>query len=284
MKTRHLMCVFVACLAPLAVPTDALAGRSNLTQIAEASVIAVQDPTGVRTGFAFANADVIIASTSINTGVHLITAHGVVTVGDTAGRDQELAAVQAPPLHLLPLRKSNQRAVSRGTLAYVLGAPLGYEGQRIRVVQLPALKLHNPMTVMVTGHLPKSFQGAPVVTHSGRVIGAVAAVGVTRWTLASQVRLITLAAAKRGGGEGISVLFVLLGVLILITAVGALVTIRVRRTRNRIEGAPVVVQQSQVTDPSELSAQPLVRRRGPHADNDQDFEIILKSEADNEPS
>ena len=290
MKPRRLVPVFIsACLALAAASTDALAAPSHLAEIADRGVVAVQDPSGLRTGFVFGNANLVIASTSVNAGVHLITAHGVSILGDTASRDGDLAAVHAPALHLLPLRRSGVREISSGTLAFVLGAPLGYEGERIRAVRLPAIKLHDTGTVIVAGQLPRSFQGAPVVTHAGKVIGAVAAVGASGWTLAPQVRLSTLVAAatKANGGEGIPVVSILVGVLIVIAALGGLVVMRTRRRHGRAERAPVVVHQrpirapTQTTlrDPTQHSTQPLVRRRGPESDDHQeeDFDIVLKS-------
>lgn len=289
MKPRRLVSVLIAaCLALVVASTDALAAPSHLVEVADGGVVAVQDPSGLRTGFVFGNANLVIAGTSVNAGVHLITAHGVSILGDTTSRDGDLAAVHAPALHLLPLRRSGVREISSGTLAYVLGGPLGYEGEPIRAVRLPAIRLHSTRTVIVAGQLPRSFQGAPVVTRAGRVIGAVVAAGATSWTLAPQVRLSTLvtAATKASGGEGIPVVSILVGVLIVIAALGGLVVMRTRRRHGRTERAPVVVHQRPIRapartplgDPTQHSTQPLVRRRGPEADGDDDFDIVLKSQ------
>lgn len=288
MKSRRLAYVCIAAYLGLAVaPNGTLAARANLAEIADRGVVAVQDSSGVRTGFVFGDANLVIASTSVDTGVHLITAHGLSILGDTASRDGELAAVRAPTPHLLALRRSGVRVISSGTLAYVLGAPLGYEGERIRAVRLPAIKLHSTKTVVVAGQLPRSFRGGPVVTRAGRVIGAVSTVGMGSWTLASQVRLSTLvtAATKSGDSEGVPVLSILVGVLIVIVALGGLVAVRIRRRRLGTERAPVVVHRSPVggstqrpvRDPTTHSTQPLVRRRGPEVDGEDDFDIVLKS-------
>ena len=134
--------------------------------------------------------------------------------------------------------------------------------------------------------------GAPVVTQAGRVIGAVAAIGATGWTLAPQIRLSALVAManKTGGSEGLPVISILVGVLIVIAALGGLVVMRTRRRRAGTERAPVVVHQRPVSrpthrpteDPIQHSTQPLVRRRGPDIDHDDsdDFDVILKSRED----
>jgi hypothetical protein len=293
MKPRRLVCLIVAAsLAPAAASTDALASPSRMTDFADAGVVAVRDPGGVHTGFALGNTDLVIADTSVNTGVHLLTAGGLSTVGAYAARDGELAAFHAPELHLLPLRRSALREISAGTSAYILGAPLGYEGERIRAVRLPAVQLHSTRMVFVAGGLPRSFQGAPVVTQAGRVIGAVAAVGASSWTLAPQVRLSTLvvAAVKTNSSAGIPVISILVGVFIVIAGLGGLVAMRTRRRRVSTERTPVVVRQRPVRrpthrpieDPTQRSTQPLVRRRESAVDHDddEDFNVILKSQND----
>lgn len=293
MKPRRLIPVLiVACIALSATPPGALAISSRLASIANRGVVAVRDPNGVRTGFAFGSADLVVAGTSVNAGIQLITARGLSIMGAYVARDGELAIVHAPELHLLPLRGSAVHEISPGTQAYVLGAPLGYEGERIRAVRLPAVQLHSARIVLVAGRLPTSFQGAPVVTHAGRVIGAVAAVRATSWTLAPQVHLNTLVATatKAGGGEGLPVISILVGVLVVIAGLGGLVAMRTRRRRARSERAPVVVHQRPVRgpahrpieDPTQYSMQPLVRRRGPDIahDDDEDFDVVLKSQED----
>jgi hypothetical protein len=289
MKLRPLISALLAvCLALATMPTYALATPSNLARIANEGVVAVHDPSGVRTGFAFGDAGLVIVGTSADTGVHLITASGASAVGDGASRDGELAAVHAPALHLSALRRSDVREISAGTLAYILGAPLGYEGKRIRAVVLPAIELHSTRMMVIAGALPASFQGGPVVTRAGRVIGAVAAVGATNWTLAPQVRLSTLvaAASRASGGEGVPVTSILVGVLIVIAVLGGLVAMRTRRRRENSASAAVVVRQRPATAPVQHSTQPLVRRLGPDTDtdaepeDDDDFDIVLKSQED----
>jgi hypothetical protein len=293
MKPRFLASFFIAaCLALAAAPIDALAESAHLAEIAAGGVVAVQSQSGVRTGFAFGKANLVIASTSINAGVHLITAHGVSAEGNAKSRYGELVAVHAPGLNLRPLRRSEVRETSSGTLAYVLGAPLGYEGEPIRAVRLPALKLDGTRTVLIGGKLPKLFQGGPVVTRGGRVIGAVAAVGGTSWTLALQLRLSRLTAVdKTSGGEGVPVIPLLVGVLIMIVVLAGLIAKR-RRRRSSTESTPVVVRHrgmedlahTLVRDPTQHFTEPLVRRRGSDIDDDEDFDIIFKSHEDNEPS
>jgi hypothetical protein len=318
MKPRRLIAALIAvCLALSATPPSVLAVSSHLVGIADGGVVAVHDPYGARTGFAFGSTDLVIAGTSVNAGIQLITAHGLSAVGGYVARNDELAIVRAQELHLLALRKSTVSAISSGTRAYILGAPLGYESERIRTVGLPAIELHSTRMVLVAGRLPKSFQGAPVVTRGGRVIGAVAAVGATGWTLAPQSRLSMLVATatnKAGGGEGLPVIAILVGVLVVIAGLGGLVTLRARRRHTGAERAPVVVHQRPlrrpthrpiedpthrpiedpthrpiedpthrpIEDPTHHATQPLVRRRGPDIDHDddEDFDVVLKSQED----
>jgi hypothetical protein len=281
--------LLTACLALLAAPIAALAAPANLTKIADGGVVAVQDPGGVRTGFAFGNTNLVLAGAPADAAVHLITAHGISAVGDAASRDGELVAVRAPALHLLALRRSSLRELRPGTLAFLLGAPLGYEGEQIRAVRLPAIRLRSRRATVIPGQLPKSFQGAPVVTPGGRVIGAVAAVGASSWTLLSRARLSALlTAAKPSGGEGVPIVSILVGTLVALALIVGLIAIRTQRRRERAASAPVVVHQRRVSDlpprpigdPTQHSTQPLVRRRGPEVDGDEDFDIVLKSQED----
>jgi hypothetical protein len=293
MRPWRLTPLLIAAFTTLsATPPNAAAIPVRLARIAEGGVVAVRDPYGVRTGFAFGGTDLIIAGPSVDTGVRLITAQGLSAVSAYVASSGRLAVVHAPVLRLLPVRRSSVHEISPGTLAYILGAPLGYEGDRIRAVRLPAVKLHSTRMVLVAGQLPRQLQGAPVVTQAGRVIGAVAAVGASSWTLAPQIRLNALVAVanKTGGGEGFPVISILVGALILIGVLGGLVAMRVRRTRARADRAPVAVRQRPVgrptrgpiEDPTQHYTQPLVRRREPDVahDDEEDFDIVLKSRED----
>src|ERR1700684_4617187 len=108
MKQRPLVAIFLtAWLALASASIAALAPPSNLTRIAGGSVVAVEGPNGVRTGFVFGSANSVIASPAHNTELHLITADGSSTVRDSVTRDGELAVVHAAELHLFPLRRSD---------------------------------------------------------------------------------------------------------------------------------------------------------------------------------
>jgi len=290
MKPRCLISVLTALFVVLpATPPSALAISSYVVHVADGSVVAVRDPSGVRTGFAFGSAGLVVAGASADMGVQLITAHGLSTVGAYAARDGELAILHAAGLQLLPLRGSAVREIRFATQGYVLGAPLGYEGRRIRMVRLPEITLHNARTVHVAGHLAASFQGAPVVTRGGRVIGAVAGVGATSWTLAPASRLSALVATatETGGGEGFPLISIPVGMLVVIVGLGGLVAMRSRRGRAGTGRSPIVLDQrpmrrptrEPIEDPSRRATQPLVRRRGPdigHGD-DEDFDVVIKS-------
>ncbi len=314
-KPRLLPLLVAATLIPALPPAGALAVPPNLTAIAEGGVVAVQSSSGVRTGFAFGSADLVILSTPTGAGVHLITAHGVSAVGDAVNRDGELATVHVSEPHLLALRGSKVREVGSGALAYVLGAPVGYEGERIRAVRLPALRPRSMSPVIVAGGLPESFRGGPVVTPAGRVIGAVLAAGRSRWTLATQARLsaLLIAAGRTGGGKGFPVILVVVGALLAIAFFAGAIVIGAKRRRERAERrAPIAVRQrpprgsgqDSLRDPAERlardptqrppgglverpprgstqrSTDPLVRRRGPESDDNEDFEIVVKSRED----
>ena len=294
MKLRHLPVFVAACLAPATAPSGALSASSHLTEIADGGVVAVRNPGEIRTGFALGNAGFVIAGTSVGSGVRLINARGLSAAGDSVTHDGELAVVHTPKLHLFALRRSGVREIGPGTLAYVLGAPLGYDGKRIQAVRLPTVKLHSTAMVAIAGALPKSFQGAPVVTQAGKVIGAVATVSASSWMLAPQIRLSTLlkAATKPSGGEGVPAMSILAGVLVAIAALGGLVAVRTRRNRDGGERAPAIARQRPVRDPAQWpiedptqhSTQPLVRRRGSAVDNDEDFDVVLRSQRTDEPS
>jgi hypothetical protein len=86
---------------------------------------------------------------------------------------------------------------------------------------------------------------------------------------------------------------ILVGVLVMIAALGGLVAVRTRRSRDSAESAPTVGRQRPVRDdpaqraigdPSQHSTQPLVRRRGPAVDDDEDFDIVFRSQGTDEPS
>jgi hypothetical protein len=303
-----------AALIPASAPAGADGVPPNLTAIAEGGVVAVQSSSGVRTGFAFGSADSVILSTPTGASVHLITARGVSAVGDAVNRDGELATVHVSEPHLRALRGSKVREVGSGALAYVLGAPVGYEGERIRAVRLPALRLRSTSPVIVAGGLPESFRGGPIVTPAGRVIGAVLAAGRSHWTLATQARLSTLviAAGRTGGGKGFPVILVAVGALLAIAFFAGAIVMGAKRRRERAERAPVAVRQrsprgsgqSSLRDPAEplardptqrppgdlverplrgstqRSTDPLVRRRGPESGDNEDFEIVVKSRED----
>jgi hypothetical protein len=293
MKLRPFISILsAASLALMAISTNARATPSNLTALADSGVVAVAEPMGIRTGFAFGDSKFVIVGGARTAKTHLITAHGLSATGIGTNQDGGLAALYVSTLHLLALRASDAREIHSETAVYVLGAPLGYNGERIRPVRLPEIALASTRAVVIGGRLPRSFLGAPVVTRSGRLVGAVASIGTTNWTFATRSRLEMLltTSVKPGAGNRNSAIAVTVVLFVAILATCALVSVRMGRKRRDRENKPVVVRHTQspprrsteapLEEPTLHATQPLVRRRETEAIQDEDFIIILKSRED----
>jgi hypothetical protein len=282
-------------LAALAgAQTDAAAAPSGLAKLAEGAVVARTSPSGIRTGFAFGRAGLFITSSSGAKAVDLISARGENAAGAAVSRQYGLVAVRAPELRLVLISGSGLRDVSSRTRAYVLGPPLGYEDRRIRAVRLPAFNSRSRRLVRVAGRLPQSFQGAPVVTQSGEVIGAVARAGASSWTLVSSapLQLLVASAVKPSGGAGFPVVLIGMAVLVVMLALGSVIVSRTTRRRRRSRQMRASVSRSSMRHPAERSAwentgapaAPLVKRRTSETIDEEDFDVVLKSQGHNEPS
>jgi hypothetical protein len=292
MKLRPFISILSATsLALVGISTNARATPSNLTILADSGVVAVAEPMGIRTGFAFGESKFVIVGGARTAKTHLITAHGLSATGIGANQDGGLAALYVPTLHLLALRASGAREIHSETAVYVLGAPLGYS-ERIRPVRLPEIALASTRAVVIGGRLPRSFLGAPVVTRSGRLVGAVASIGTTNWTFATRSRLEMLltTSVKPGAGNRNPAIALTVVLFVAILATCALVSVRMRRKRRDRENKPVVVRHTQspprrstedpLEEPTLHATQPLVRKRETEAIEDEDFNIILKSRED----
>jgi hypothetical protein len=265
------------------------AATARLTGFASHSVLAAQGHTSMRPAFAFDSEGTIIAGIVGGGSIRLIASSGATATAEPGGREGELAVIHVSGLGLAPLLKSNTGTVRASTPTYVLGPPLGYEADRIRYVHLPPIVLASTHLVSVPGSLAKSFEGAPVVTQGGRVIGAVAAVGAHTWALAPDGRLLALAVAvDHASSAGVPILSLLAGALIVFAAGVGFGVMRAKRRRHRAfeESARRRPRAVGLSEP--LLEQPLVQLRtqepeplASEIDEAQDdFDVILKPRED----
>jgi hypothetical protein len=272
-----LLCALVPMCLPAAAPA---AVPQALRAAASSAVLAARGPTGVRTAFAFERKGLAIAAAGSGL-VRVIASSGAASSSAPGRREGTLVALHLPGLGLTALAPARGRALPRGSRAYVLGPPLGYEAARLRVVVLPRMRLDGTRPIRVSGALPASFSGAPVVTRGGTVIGAVASVAAGNWRLAPRGELLALASSQAGahGSHGPPILSFLLGGLLIFAAGTAFGVMRAKRRRQAALQARV-----RRAAPS-AEQQPLVRLRTPQAAapdgqgaaSEEDFDVIVKS-------
>jgi hypothetical protein len=266
-----------------AAPVTAQLVPSRIRELAMRSVVAIDGPSGIRTGFVFGDHEAVIASGETGNGNRLVTAGGVSFRAQLVSDFGKIAVLGRPHLALPALPASASPSSAPGAAAYVLGPPLGYEANRLRRVRLPALKLHSTRAQAVTGTLPASFQGAPVLSSHGRVLGAVYTIAAHEWMLEPTKRLLAMLPAHNTSGGGFPLLLVLVGIAIAIAVAVAGVMLRVRRRRERASEAASAVQPPASSPVAgEMPRGPLVRRREAVAEVDQaeDFEVVIKGRED----
>jgi hypothetical protein len=267
-----------------AVPVPA-----HLSGVASRGVLAARGEAGVRTAFAFEDERTIVVGADAGGAIQLITSSGVAASGEPSSREGRLGAMEVQGLGLVPLRRSDAGEIPAGTRVYVLGSPLGYGADRIRSVSLPTIALASTHLVRVLGSLPSAFEGAPVVTQEGRVIGAVARVGVGTWSLAPRGRLLALVAGTgRSSSAGVPLLSLLAGALVIFIAGAGLGVMRTRRRRRReLEASELRRRRAAARSGAPLQ-QPLVQLRTPEPESpapageeaEEDFDVILKPRED----
>jgi hypothetical protein len=262
-----------------ATPAQARTAPRPIVALASSTVLAVEGPSEVRTGFAFGTPTTALASVPGGVDVHLVDAHGKTASFNVARREDEFVVARVSSLERTPLRASPLRRISAGTAAYVLGPPLGYEAGRLRFVRLPPIDLATTRRAVIEGALPRAFRGAPVVTEGGRLIGAVATVGHGRWTLEPSARLARLVAnAGSGSAEGgLPILVVIACALAIVLLVGGLMVTRVRRRQRHAFEAPRQGPRPAAID-RPTASEPLVRLRdAERVSSEDDFEVLIKS-------
>lgn len=288
MKTFVLVavaCGLIVGLCPVAL-AEAPTTRT-LTHVASQSVVAAQTGAGLRTGFAFRHGEVVVGSTGAGS-VRLIAVSGMTAVVTPSAHNAALVIASLSALNLKSLT-SSQKSSRHGSRAYVLGPPLGYGGQNIRSV---TLRYHGKTASggsRVSGHLPAAFQGAPVVTASGALLGAVATVDPHSWSFIDVSRLDALARqVKPIRATGFPLIPVAAGVAFALLLLGAAFLI-VRRRRGGPRESFMVTRRFDM--PSDAGAimedrptQPTVRRResAETTAEEDDFEVVVKSQADDQ--
>ncbi len=260
------------------LPSEALAANSLLLGVAEHSVAAAQHTGTSTTAFAYGREGGVVAVASAGT-VHMVTSNGV-TLSAEAGASRDgvdVAHVSTPALR--GLTASHATSVNRRTPKYVLGPPLGYEGGRIRSVQMPTVRLTGSQLQRISGTLPAKFLGAPVVTTHGRLIGSVANISARSWEFAPLGLLTALTALHRG--TGVPVVPILVGGVIVFLAGMAFGILRMKRRRDR--ELDLRLRQRRARGVGERRAEgPLVRLREPSEQEaqdeggDEDFEVVVK--------
>jgi hypothetical protein len=108
-----------------ATPSQAHTAPRRIVALASSTVLAVEAPSEVRTGFAFGASTTALASAPAGVDVHLVDANGRSASLDVARREDELVVARVSGLERTPLRATPLRRISAGTAAYVLGPPLG---------------------------------------------------------------------------------------------------------------------------------------------------------------
>jgi hypothetical protein len=283
-----LTAVVASGLALQLAPAQAGAVPARLAGVASHGVLAAQGQAGLRTAFAFEDQRTIIVGATAGGAIRLITSFGAAASGEPGGSEDKLALIHLSGLGLSPLLKSDAREIHAGMPTYVLGPPLGYEADRIRSIDLPTIRLASTHLVPVSGSLPNSFAGAPVVTRGGRVIGAVAEVGVGTWALAPRGRLLALVAGtSHTSSAGVPILSLLAGALVVFMAGAGFGVMRTKRRRRRaFEASELRRRRTARSEP--LVQQPLVRLRTPEPEppapeideTEDDFDVILKPHED----
>lgn len=276
MIPRRIAALLATSLLLGVAPAYSLGASPRLAGLAARSVVAAREGPEGDTGFAYGKADTLIVGARVGSGVKLITGTGSSSSGRGVGASEGLTVVHLGGLGLATLMKSAAHRVSSGTVAFVLGPPLGYESERIRPARLPSLSPDATKPVKVRGALPHAFLGAPVLTRGGRLIGAVAKIGTHTWTLAPRGVLDRLVASTaQGGTSGPPILAVLVGALIVFAAGAAIGVTRSKRRRLRaIEATERRRRRAQGRAEPTLN-EPLVQFRATeHADDE--FEVIVK--------
>lgn len=278
MSRRWRDLIAVLLVLPALLPSEAVAANSLLRGVAEHSVAAAQHATGSTTAFAYGTEGGVVAAAT-NGSIHIITSTGVAASGEVSTSRDGLGLVHVAALPLRALIATAATSVSRRTPKYILGPPLGYEGGRIRSVQMPTVRLSGSQLQSITGALPAKFLGAPVVTTHGRLIGSVASVGPRSWEFAPLGLLQALAVVHHGTSA--PVVPILIGGVIVFLAGMAFAVLRMKRSRDR--ELELRLRQSRARGVAERRAEgPLVRLRTPSEEQEptqsanEDFEVIVK--------
>lgn len=259
---------------------------TGLTQTAASSVAAAQLLGGVRTAFAF-GPQTILAGAPAHGSLRLTTANGTTASVTTSGGNSSLAVVRTSQLALRPLAASTVE-LQGGDEFFVLGAPLGYQAQQIRRVRLPHIVRSGQQMIVVPERLPVTFRGAPVVTVSGHLVGAVAITGSRSWTLdtlGDLQALVSQSATSRAGGLSVVAILAIAIIVIALIAGAGVVAARRRRSRAFATTTPQSAPRQPRSEPVRQASQPLVRLRDPHPTTHEasqsgeadDFDIVLKS-------
>lgn len=282
----------VASAAHAAVPQSG-AATARLLTVAGRSVVAVEGASGLNTGFGFGRTSIVIG-TSRPGPLEIITASGAVAPVSPYRRAGDVSAASRGTLAVTPLSAARE-SPRDGEVAYLLGSPLGYGGGKLRQIVVHVVRPSHPNLLTLTGALPRSFLGAPLVTASGRLLGAVDAIESGSWTLLSVVgvkALIVAPAPSSGGSSAIGTIGVVLAVIAAVMVVTLLTIVGLRRRGVvlapplRRADAAVAASGECVGEPRTVELptqpltpmQPLVRRREPlQVDDPNDFDIVVKS-------
>jgi hypothetical protein len=293
MRRMIILSVVCAAFGYAAPATPAAPARvSRLARVASTSVVGVQTGSGLTTGFVL-RSGVIVAVASRVTGIRLTTASGATALVSAFAQNGAFIVARLGKLELTPLPFSHRGPRAKAS-AYVLGAPLGYGGENIRETPLRFVGRARAGSRTVAGHLPSWFAGAPVVTPTGTVIGAVVATGTHTWTLADVASLETAAQhpISHQSSAGLTITLLLAGVATLMFVIVRLTSAMVGRRSTRSGGRAPLTDGHHARGalslrlPSHAAPDPptesLVRRRDPApvADHAEDFEIVIKSRGD----
>jgi hypothetical protein len=289
MRRRASITLAAAACASLALGTTASAEATPLATVATRSVLAVGAQSAPsRTAFAFERESSTVAAAKSGATVRAIASDGRSSSLEAHGSGP-LAVLSVSGFDLAPLLPSKAHTIGPSTRTFALGPPLGYEADRIRRVVLPRLKADSVRLVGIRGSLPPSFAGAPVVTATGRVVGAVAYVSADRWELAPLGALRALVhRSSSNAGSGAPLLSLLAGALVVFLAGAVFGLMRAKRRREReLESSLRRARRARSeARRDEVGSEPLVRFREPAEtsatgtpqarDSEEEFDVVIK--------
>lgn len=293
LKRRGRGFTITACMACAVCGTASQASGAvdRLLTVAGRSVVAVEGGAEPTTGFGFTHGSAVLGASQLRS-LRIITANGAIISVTPFRHVGDISAARLITTGVAPLPAARRRATD-GEVGYLLGPPLGYREDKIRRVVLRVVPTGHGNLLRVTGTLPRPFRGAPLVTSSGHLLGAVDAIASKSWILlpVSGVNaLIAAPAARSRGSSVIRTVGLASGVLVvMVVAFGTIVMLRRRRTvHHRRADAPDDAQSPErAAAPTSLElptqpmapAPPLVRSRAPSQSDDpsDDFDIVVKS-------